>query len=418
MTLRSNTGLLIVIFLPLLMVSPLNAGEVVLVDGVPHIINSATPDRGLERIRLEEQWRMGGMDDDVIFGLITNVTSDEIGNIYFLDTQLCEVQVYTSDGEHLKTLFRRGEGPGELNRPRDLALLGDGSIGVIQEFPGRMIRVDRDNNPLPSVEVHDPKETGFRLLDGAFAGGQTLVFSGTEAERAVDGVQNRTTFLSIYSLEGEEITRLASGSENRDFNNFVLAEKRLMPSYFWANCVDKSGRVYTAADRERYAVEIYSPAGELEKVIEKDYQKLKRPEVDQQRLTAALESVMQGANIPFRVEVEEYEYNIMAMQHGVRVREDGSVWVMPSRGVYNQPAGVMVTFDLFDKNGHFDRQVAIEGEHDPVWDGLFFVGADRMIVVTGHVEAIIAQYGQGTNTYADEEDEAGMEVICYRMIKR
>jgi hypothetical protein len=115
------------------------------------------------------------------------------------------------------------------------------------------------------------------------------------------------------------------------------------------------------------------------------------------------------------IDIEENDYDILAMQHGVRVREDNSLWILPSRGVHDQPPGVIMTFDVFDPDGHFTEQVSIAGEADPIWDGLFFVGPERVVVVTGHVEGILAQYGGGANTY-DDDDAAAMEVVCYRIV--
>ncbi len=405
------SALLAVILLPFLTW----AGEVVTVDGVPHIRNNAEPANGQRTVQLEELWRVGGEDDEIFFGLITQVLNDENGDIYILDSQLCEVQVYSPDGEHLKTLFREGEGPGEVTRPRNLALLGDGSVGVIREFPGMMVRVDRDNNPLPNITIHQPGQTGFMIVDGCFAGGQTLVFSGTHAEQTDGSIQERVNYLGIFSLEGEETARLAEQVNTRDFRNFVIHERLEIPSFYWANCVGLDGRVYTAPWRDRYAIEVYSPTGQLERVVEREYKHYKRSQAEWQRLYDAIEMVIQGADIEIGIDIEEYEYDILAMQHGVRVREDNSLWILSSRGVHDQAPGIMMTFDVFDPEGHFSEQVSFACDADGIWDGLFFVGPNRVVIVTGHVEGILAQYGGGANTYEDDEGESAMQVICYRI---
>jgi len=385
------------------------------IDGVTHILNDAEPAQGLQTLRLEELWRAGGEDDEVFFGLIGMVCSDPAGNIYVLDSQVCQVYLYSPDGELLQTLFREGDGPGEIRRARSMVVLGDGSIGVIQEFPGRMVRVDRANKPLPSINLSAPEGEGMAALDGCFAGGPTLVFSGTLIKQAIKGVQERKTFLSIFSLEGQELARLAINPSNRDFNNFVFAEKCEMPCYYWANCVDGDGRVYTAPRRDEYAVEVYSPEGKLERVIKRNYQHLKRSAVERRRIHDMLDSLFQSFPIDYSIEIEEYDYDILAMQGGVRVRDDGTLWILSSRGAHDQPAGMMMTFDVFDPEGHFQRQVALKCDHDGLWDGLFFTGKDRAVVVTRQIEAKVAQYGDGASVLAEDEGSA-MEVICYRMV--
>ena len=131
----------------------------------------------------------------------------------------------------------------------------------------------------------------------------------------------------------------------------------------------------------------------------------------------AIAGVIRNIEIEIDIDVEEYDYDILPMQHGVRIREDGTLWVLPSRGVRDQPEGVMLTFDVFDREGHFAEQVSFAAGHDGIWDGIFFAGPDRAVVVTGHVEAIFAQYGGGANTYEDDGGGSAMEVICYRMVE-
>jgi hypothetical protein len=73
---------------------------------------------------------------------------------------------------------------------------------------------------------------------------------------------------------------------------------------------------------------------------------------------------------------------------------------------------VVGVFDVFDAEGRFVRQVALQGEGDPLEDGYFFVG-DRFFVVTGFLDAAMA--AQGAALEEDEEEPLPMEVICYRL---
>ena len=77
---------------------------------------------GEETVGLTELWRIGGdTDDDAeFFGVLSQITTDEAGNVYLLDRQLTEVKVFSPDGEYLNTIGREGEGPGEFRRPSDL----------------------------------------------------------------------------------------------------------------------------------------------------------------------------------------------------------------------------------------------------------------------------------------------------------
>ncbi len=117
------------------------------------IMNPAKAPSGVETIELEEMWRVGGWDEEVLFGVITSIITDDTGNFYMLDSQLNEVQVYSPDGEYLNTIGREGEGPGEFRAAFNLLLLPSGNIGVLQAFPSRIIGLTPDGNPADGFEM-------------------------------------------------------------------------------------------------------------------------------------------------------------------------------------------------------------------------------------------------------------------------
>ena len=79
---------------------PAVAGEEVMTDGVLHIVNGAEPSGGRQIMHLEEVWQAGGEDDEeTVFGIINKVLIDDDNNIYLLDAQLSEINVFSADGE-------------------------------------------------------------------------------------------------------------------------------------------------------------------------------------------------------------------------------------------------------------------------------------------------------------------------------
>jgi hypothetical protein len=92
------------------------------VAGIVHVVNSGTPPEW----RLEEIARIGSLDaGPAAFGNVRSVVLDASGSIYVADQQAAEIQVFDSRGEYLRTLGRRGRGPGEFGDLYSLAWLGD-----------------------------------------------------------------------------------------------------------------------------------------------------------------------------------------------------------------------------------------------------------------------------------------------------
>jgi sugar lactone lactonase YvrE len=389
------------------------AGELTLVDGVAHIKNSDTPRDGVETMVLSETWRIGGEDDEIFFGAVTSAAVDDEGNVYLLDMQLSQVQVYSPDGKYLKTLSREGEGPGEVRRPRYLLFMPDGTIGLVQVFPGKIVKIDLEGNPAGMVTPfgNDPTVGGFNNLDKVSFRGGNLVFCGTRMTRLDDGPQ-RTQYLGSFTEDGTEKVRYLEISTRPDFSQPKFNEKE---EYFvnrgrWA--VGPDGRVYTAPIRDSYAIHVFRPDGTLDRVIEREMQPWKRTQAEKDRVGEGLVVVINGRRMDIEKKIEDYEPDIARLQ----VTDDGFLWVLSSRSTREQPEGIFQTYDVFDSEGHFVKQVAVACEGNGQDDGLMMLGDDRVIVIKGMIAALRSMFSRGTEETSDADEQIEpLEVVCYRV---
>jgi hypothetical protein len=75
-------------------------------------------------LELNEDLSIGGPDaqGDDAFGQARQVVVDDAGTMYVLDEQASDVKVFVASGKYLRTISRRGQGPGELEYPMTLSL--------------------------------------------------------------------------------------------------------------------------------------------------------------------------------------------------------------------------------------------------------------------------------------------------------
>ncbi len=75
-------------------------------------------------LELEEDLSLGGprAAGDYAFGSIRNFVVDEKGSIYVLDDKNTRVQVFDASGKYVRTIGRKGQGPGDLDSPLSLSL--------------------------------------------------------------------------------------------------------------------------------------------------------------------------------------------------------------------------------------------------------------------------------------------------------
>ena len=166
---RRSTSLLAFALILVLICVPAQAawkGKTVEKDGVTHVMNPATAAKGPE----------------------TDVISDRKDNLYLLDAQLREIKVYNPDGEHLRTIGRDGEGPGEFRMAFNLLLLPNGNIGVLQTFPSKIVGLTPGGDPADNFVLPDTGE-GFKVLFTARnAGDKLAVVYGLNELSAADVV--------------------------------------------------------------------------------------------------------------------------------------------------------------------------------------------------------------------------------------
>lgn len=84
----------------------------------------------------EELYRVGALDGPVWqqFGRIIDAAFDGTGNLYLLDIDAVIVLVVNQDGDLVRTVGGPGNGPGEFDFPRQLAVMEDGRV-VVGDVP-------------------------------------------------------------------------------------------------------------------------------------------------------------------------------------------------------------------------------------------------------------------------------------------
>ncbi len=388
---------------------------------VVRILNDTEPPGGREIWTLSEEWRVGGSDGDLLFGLISDIDVDEEGTIYVLDAQLCQVHLFSPRGDHLRTIFREGPGPGEVSSPRDLVVLDDG-VGAAEEYPGKIVVVDRHGVPLSSLIPGGdvPGEVPRASLTSTDWGGGNLVVAGALLRSGTrPGISDRTYFLSSYDRQGNERARYCDWHAVYDYTDFVFSERRHLPTFWWAYTVAPDGRVYLVRSRDRYEVCVYDRGGHLERIIEQKAEPQVRTSSDKSRMNRLLEGAMAGLPFDCRIEVEDRHPVLAYFHRPLRLAPDGSLWVLPTRGILDQPEGVMWTYDVHDPGGRFLKRVSLACEEgDSYDDALFFVGEDRLVLLKGYADALAAQFGRGAVVAGEDDEPTVPELICYRATAR
>ncbi len=319
------------------------------------------------------------------------------------------MQVFSPEGEHLRTIGREGEGPGEFRGAGDLYYgIGD-KVGILQIFPGRIVQLDPMGEPLENFHLPERPGSGFQVVLRAYADPNRLIVTGTRQDNSGDQ-QMQNQDLESYTPEGKLIATYHEESHafrygGMDYKEpvFVGFQRR------WAASVD--GRVVAPLSFDDYRIHVWKADGTLERVIERaDYEPLVRTK-EQTALTQKLFDAIITFNPRSTFEVSK---TFPAISQ-IFMRDNGDLWVLSSRGIYDQPEGSAAVLDVFDREGSYTQQVILIGDIDPEEDALHLIG-DRLYVVTDALGSAMNALGAASDESLTEVDPSN--VVCFELVAR
>jgi hypothetical protein len=229
-------------------------GTIVEENGVTIAKNPKEPMFNGEVLTLAEELALGGegAGQEYTFSEVRDIAVDEAEKIYVLDSKESQVKVFGPDGKYLMTMGKKGEGPGEMDRPRALSL--NSRELMVLGLNRRLSFFSLDGEPRRSLST---KEI-WALYAEMDSQGDIVI---TEGLVAMDSVTYR-----IKKFDGRMnfLRELASSPAPNSLTGF----DPFMPIHYWL--IDRHDNVIYGYP-ERYEIQVLSPQGKLLKKICRDY---------------------------------------------------------------------------------------------------------------------------------------------------
>jgi hypothetical protein len=298
-------------------------GEIEFEDSVRVIKNPREPLYGELNFELMEDLSIGKeAGDNYLFYRVRDIAVDYEGNIYVADMSDCRVQKFNIRGTYLKTIGRRGHGPGEFESPRKVRIHSEtGNIYVLDgtysvevfNRNGRHLKEIRTKNWLADFRLSNDESIIGTLrivsedqlkasigtlnsngeLSESYAKfpynrymdrrekGVILVYTGYEQELLLAGLSNerfvfghsREYRLSVIRHSGPLIFKITrdippvefSRKEKRKLKKLNLGDYK---PFFYSIMTDSEGRIYIQTNKtwneekvKEKEVDIYSSNG-------------------------------------------------------------------------------------------------------------------------------------------------------------
>ena len=366
---KSKFIILLSIFV-LLIFYPAHAGKIKIKTekGVKVIYNpkKPSPPEGYPtKLVLKEEFFIGpGEKEEEMISELFSFTVDSEGKIYILDRGESVIKVFNSKGKYLMKIGKKGQGPGEMNKPVDIRITKNNELMIEDILNQRLIFFSLDGKFLRNLSTG--KIFGFSgvIIDsrGNFIGRQ-LVPSGEKPKWKVKKFDSKLNPLfTIYSTEFQNPLQ-------GKFNPFSYL------NYFE---VDDRDFIYFG-DCKNYEIKVFNPDGKLIKRIRKEYKPVKISEKDKKEFFNRIPP--EASMFKDRMEFPKYypPYQSFLIADGgkliVRTFEKGK-----KEGEYY--------YDIFDKEGRYIAKILFKGEIR-VW--------------------------KKNKLYSVEENEEGFRILkCYR----
>ncbi|MBE0564415.1 MAG: hypothetical protein IH621_00530 [Krumholzibacteria bacterium] len=366
-------------------------------------------------VALQEVWRLGGDDEnDPLLGLVTGGAVDDQGRVYLVDRQLSQILVIAADGRLVATLGREGDGPGELRSPHGVFVTATG-VGVVQGFPAKITYLAPDGTPAGEARLGgEASEGGFHFVR-RIAHVQDLLVGAT-GRGAFDmdkGTNTTTSSLGVMDMQGTFRTTFAEHVQEQNFQRFEFDETKNWAEHS-AWCVSPQGLIYSAAARDRWAINVRDLAGNLVRTCERPFTPRRRTAEDKAEVGSDMRIIMNGR----RVEPEITALDTDEAIAGLEAAADGRVFVVSS---WDRRArldkGTAGRYDVLSPEGQLVEQLTLTfPEFDPEHDALVWLDGTRFLVIRNFEDANAAMDGgDGGDEEADLGDAEPLEVVLVRV---
>lgn len=339
-----NLAVLILLFISVLIMSGTCKkqkseweGTIKEVDGVTVVKNPKEPMYGEDVFSLEEELSIGESEgiEEYIFSNIRDLSVDDEERIYVLDTKESHIKVFNKEGEYVKTIGKKGQGPGEMQHPTSLQITPQNEIVV---------------NDSTARKIH------FFTLDGNFLRGESQAKMIFFSNPKVDYEGN---VIASYMIMEKEVTYVLKKFSpqlkelSTIFSTEILKYPYLNP--FFPQChweITKENNIIWGFS-DKYELHIIDSEGMLKKKIIKEYDPVRITEEEKDNL---IEEMFGGyEEIPPEVKLSWNEHHNAFIY--LNIDDKGRIF---TRTYEKVPERDEYYYDVFDQEGRYIAKIPLK----------------------------------------------------------
>lgn len=341
------------------------------IDGIEFVHNGAEPLHPDAEVRFEEDLSILPEDEEgnIILYLPYSYSVDEAGSIYIYDNQDPSVKVFSPEGRLIRTIGRKGQGPGEFQR-----------VSRIVCVPGkRLLSLDGDQNRISiftdegsfigSHNFQNSSSEIFFAADSFFARQERTFQPGTPS-----WTWKNTLAVKAFYYEGQELFSYGkfqarqSGFVNEEGRQFSFSKPFEVLSVLAGD--PKNARLFHCLN-DKYLIEVYNREGRIFRKIDRPYKRFPIKDVDKKgylngfRLRGSSEQDIRL--IEKNVEMPD----LKPIANRMLVDSSGSLWVELNETKEAEGRTFWV-YDIFDEDGYYVYRIWSDLRLGQIKDGKMY----------------------------------------------
>jgi hypothetical protein len=385
----------------LLIVNCLYAQEKQITKDINTIYNERPRWENNSKIKLQFVRQYGGLEDTTSHYLNKpySVAVDSKDNLYILDKGNYMIQKYDKNGQYIKSIGRRGQGPGEFQNPYNIEIDKDNNV-YVNDFNspsrGKILILNTDGRELRRSNIKDVYLYDFKITNSqrlvfskvVFKSGLTYLIPGEKLGKD----NNRYPCIKILTISGDSIKEFKLKQREKPYEDNILIS--LGHNIYYT--IDSDDNVIVSFSAQN-RIEKYSQDGNLILQISRN---TGVKETDK----AEIIDVKRAGNLISRYGI----YNIFS--YGVSVDSQNRIWIFSHIRQYTKEERALMSahsndetgtipplviqnlwqFEVFDKNGVWLQKVTFDkGNYSGIGCE---IENDRIFLIDSSNEAAIYEY--------------------------
>ena len=314
--------------------------------------------------------------EEILFGRIASARRDAAGNVVVSDDQALEIRIFDSEGRHLRSLGREGEGPGEFESLEGAWPVADGGIVAADLMLDRITQFGPEGTATGTATF-----SGMEGLSGFPVGlaGPGMVLSGVRppyvyslaslsgspkdiVDAMIGGEENRRILFVRHRFDGTSVDTVAEGRDALRASvsrgtGIEMEVTTLTVPFSPRSVAAGSSHGVVVTDGAAYGVQVFGENGSLRLIARLDDPRPIRTDAHVERYARG--SLSESNERQIQDVIERYRQSPLPDSlpgyTDVLFTEEGEIWARR----YRLPGESMARWDVFAPDGVYLGRVDV-----------------------------------------------------------